>query len=120
MDLTEMMEIHTETINSVTVVEMLGELDSMSAPGVQDEVLLLANPGSKILLDMSRVTYMSSAGLRTLLILYRRINENSGKIILVGLNEDIQDIMAITGFLDFFEIVESRNLGLQALNNNTG
>ncbi|HEX2621574.1 MAG TPA: STAS domain-containing protein, partial [Phototrophicaceae bacterium] len=68
-----------------------------------------------ILLDMSHVTYLSSAGLRMLLLLYRRIRENNGKMVLTGLTEEVADIMQITGFLDLFSTFDKRATGLQAL-----
>jgi anti-sigma B factor antagonist len=64
---------------------------------------------------MSHVTYLSSAGLRMLLLLYRRIRENNGKMVLTGLTEEVADIMQITGFLDLFSTFDKRATGLQAL-----
>jgi len=55
-----------------------------------------------VVLDMGEVDYMSSAGLRTLLLLYRQAASRNGKVVIAGLQESIRDIMAITGFLDFF------------------
>jgi anti-sigma B factor antagonist len=115
MNCVELMDVNVEKVGSIIVVEMFGELDSVSAPDVQAEVLPLADDGSKVLLDMSNVTYMSSAGLRILLLLYRRINENVGKIVLIGLNEEVKDVMAITGFLDFFDVAADRHSALVLL-----
>lgn len=110
-----MLDVNIQKINGITVVEMLGELDSVSAPKVQDQILNLAGKESRILLDMSQVTYMSSAGLRILLMLYRSITDNVGKIVLAGLNEEVREVMAITGFLDFFHTVSSRTEAMQVL-----
>ena len=49
------------------------------------------------------MAYMSSAGLRMLLVIYRTIVGQGGKVVLVGLSEELQDTMALTGFLDFFD-----------------
>jgi anti-sigma B factor antagonist len=104
----DMLEVHITKDKHITIVEMQGELDSSSARDVQMQLLNAVEPDSKIVLDMSRVNYMSSAGLRMLLLLYRRIRENVGQIILTGLNDEVRDVMAITGFLDFFETTETR------------
>jgi anti-sigma B factor antagonist len=69
----------------------------------------------KILLDMSSVIYMSSAGLRTLLLLYRQIRDNVGEVIISGLGDEVRDVMALTGFLDFFQTAENRSDGLRLL-----
>ncbi|MFW5691978.1 MAG: STAS domain-containing protein [Chloroflexota bacterium] len=112
---TELMDLNIETSKGITIVQVIGELDAVTAPVFQEQVLPLADQQPKILLDMSRVTYLSSAGLRILLLLYRKLSENVGQIVIAGLNDDVRDVMAITGFLDFFHIVETRNDGIKAL-----
>lgn len=109
------MNINIENINQITIVEMSGELDSNTVPFIQQQVLPLAQKHSKIVLDMSNVTYMSSAGLRMLLLLYRHMRENIGAVVLAGLSEEVKDVMAITGFLDCFTTFESRSAGIKAL-----
>jgi anti-sigma B factor antagonist len=110
------MEIATRTIGEITVVELNGDIDANTAPKVQELVLPLALPGSKLLLNMTAVPYMSSAGLRSLLALYRQTSVQEGKLVLVGLSEEIIDTMTITGFLDFFIAKESVEEGIAALN----
>ena len=109
------MEINVKSIGQVTVVEIAGDIDSNTAPQAQEQVLPLVQPGSKILLDMSGVEYMSSAGLRMLLSMYRQISRGDGGIVLVGLSEEIKDTMSVTGFLNFFTTRDTVDEGLQAL-----
>ena len=66
-------------------------------------------------MDMTQVQYMSSAGLRMLLSMYRQTQGKEGKLVLVGLSEELQDTMSVTGFLDFFTISETVDAGLTAL-----
>jgi anti-sigma B factor antagonist len=110
------MEINIKTVQEVSVAELAGEIDANTAPSIQEKILPLAQPGSRILLDMTQVPYMSSAGLRMLLSLYRQTTAKEGKLVLVGLTEDIQDTMSVTGFLDFFTTRETLESGLEALN----
>lgn len=110
-----MIEVNVEKIDGITTITLTGELDSISSEEVQQTILPLAEKNSRILLDMSNVTYMSSAGLRTLLLLYRRINENIGRVVLAGLREEVQDVMSITGFLDFFTTADTHTAARQAL-----
>lgn len=109
------MDINIKNLKDVTVVEMAGDIDANTAPTVQKEVLPLAQPGSKILLDMTKVPYTSSAGLRLLLSLYRQVTGNDGQLVLVGLSEEIQDTMSITGFLDFFTRCDDVDAALKTL-----
>ncbi|MDJ0736287.1 MAG: anti-sigma factor antagonist [Nostocaceae cyanobacterium] len=109
------MEINIKTIEDVKVAALVGDVDAKTAPSVTEQVTPLVEPGSKIVLDMTGVPYMSSAGLRSLLSLYRQATAKEGKIVLVGLSEDIQDTMSVTGFLDFFQTSETLEEGLIAL-----
>ncbi|BAY34164.1 anti-sigma-factor antagonist [Tolypothrix tenuis PCC 7101] len=109
------MEINIKTIEDVKVAELTGDVDASTAPSVTKEVLPLAEPESKILLDMTGVPYMSSAGLRMLLSLYRQVTAKEGKLVLVGLTEDIRDTMSVTGFLDFFTTSETIDEALAIL-----
>ena len=65
---------------------------------------------------MSQVHYMSSAGLRMLLVVYRTVSGQGGKVVLTGLSQDLEDTMSLTGFLDFFDHFESVDAGLAAFN----
>lgn len=109
------MEFQITEVDGVTIVAPSGELDGHTAPAMQDAILPLIHPQCKILLDMSGVTYISSVGLRALLLLYRKTDGNQGRIVLSGLSEMIHDTMLITGFLEFFEAYASVQEGLAAL-----
>ena len=108
-------ELNIKTVEIVTVVELTGDIDAKTTSEIQEKVLSIAKPDSKIILDLSRVAYMSSAGLRMLLLLYRTVTAQQGKIILVGLTEEIHDTMAVTGFLDFFTTCDNVESGLALL-----
>jgi len=68
-----------------------------------------------VILDMSKVDYLSSAGLRLLLLIYREFAAKKGRLVLLGVSEDIQTVMLHTGFLNFFTLAGSRAEALKAL-----
>lgn len=109
------MNIELEEIDGVMVATLFGELDGRTAPIVQDKLLSLPAPNGKALLDMGSVSYISSAGLRALLMLYRQMTANEGRVVLAGLQENIKDVMTVTGFLEFFEDYDTLEEGLAAL-----
>jgi len=109
------MDVQVKNIDDVTVIAIAGELDGKTAPVAQETVLPLAEPGCKLLIDMSEVPYMSSAGLRMMLLIYRQVSANDGQSVLVGLSDEIKDTMEVTGFLDYFEVRDSYDAGLEAL-----
>ena len=109
------MDVTVNTVDNVTIIELNGDLDSNSAQQIQSQILTLAANHHRVLLDMSNVRYMSSAGLRLLLLIYRQVSEHVGHVGIFGLNDEVKDVMMITGFLDFFATFDTRNDGVQAL-----
>ena len=109
------MEISYKIVATVQVIAMRGELDAKTAPDVQVQVLTLAGANEDILLDMRQVTYVSSAGLRMLLLLYRKLSSSESRLALVGLSELVRDTMETTGFLTHFATYSQLDEGLQAL-----
>lgn len=101
------MKIKINSIENGHIVIIEGEIDSSTASKVTETIIPLATEKSKIILDMTKVEYMSSAGLRTLLSIHRRAIAQEAKLILVGLSEDIKDTMSVTGFLNFFTVSDS-------------
>jgi anti-sigma B factor antagonist len=98
------MEIQTKGYRGTTVVELGGEIDGNTAPEAQKVIAALIQRGVNILIDMTQTTYLSSAGLRMLLLLYREAHAQSARLVLVGLSDEIEDVMNSTGFLKFFRI----------------
>lgn len=110
------MEIKISNEQNVTIVTLTGELQRQTAPGIQEEILPLVAPDCKLLLDMSNVPYISSAGLRLLLLIYRQIEDQNGRIVLTNLQDMVKDTMSITGFLEFFTAYSTIEDGIAALN----
>lgn len=109
------MEISQKTVQNITVVELSGEITANTAPEAQGQILPLAQPNAKLILDMTKVPFMSSAGLRMLLVIYRTITDKGGKVVLVGLAEELKNTMSITGFLGFFSHFDTLDAGIAAL-----
>ncbi len=109
------MKIDIRPMEAISVVIVQGTIDGSTAPQAQEEILPLVQPGCKLLLDMAQCEYMSSAGLRMMLMLFRRVSGTSGKLVLSGLSEEIRDTMSLTGFLDFFTTADTLDLGIAAL-----
>ncbi|MEY2984098.1 MAG: hypothetical protein RLZZ568_715 [Cyanobacteriota bacterium] len=109
------MEIQTQVTNNIQIATLSGDIDANTAPIVTEKILPLVESNSKILLNMTEVAYMSSAGLRMLLSLYRQATAQDSQLVLVGLAEDVQDTMSVTGFLDFFKTASSLEDGMQLM-----
>jgi anti-sigma B factor antagonist len=100
------MKVNITEQEDLTVVEVAGDIDSKTAPEFERSARAATESSKKIAIDLTEVGFMSSAGLRVLLMVYRNIRAQDGHVILVGVSEDIQDVMSTTGFINFFTIVE--------------
>jgi anti-sigma B factor antagonist len=109
------MEINIAQQNTIYIVELAGDLNSNTSDIVKEQIAPLLTAGQNMVLDMSRVAFMSSAGLRVLLLLQRSIGDVGGKVVLVGLSERLESIMSMTGFLSFFEVAPNRETALNLL-----
>lgn len=98
----------------VTRVELEGSIDGKTAPQIREELFPTLQLAQKIVIDMSRVDYLSSAGLRLLLLLYREITARKGKLVLLRVSPEIRTVMSHTGFLSFFTIADSQQEALRA------
>ena len=80
-----------------------GRQDSDTAPQLEEQ-LSSALEGVTILeLDFEKLEYISSAGLRLLLATQKRMNEQ-GSMVIKNVNEEIQEIFEVTGFVDILTI----------------
>lgn len=109
------MEVSTKTEQDVTVITIDGELDGKTSPVAQENILPACTSECTIALDMSGVTFMSSAGLRLMLSIYRKVTAVNGKLVLVGLSEELADTMSATGFLEYFTTATTQDEGIAAL-----
>lgn len=109
------MDIKMSKEGNIQIVNISGNVDGQTAPLATQQVLPLVQTGCKLVVDMSAVGFMSSAGLRMLLSLQRQVAAK-GKLVLVGLSDQIKNTMLITGFLSLFTIGESLTEGLAIIN----
>jgi len=86
-----------------TLVAIAGRLDMISAGPLEQELETLIGAGTRRLaIDMSGLDYLSSAGLRALLVAGRRLQETQGTLALVGLRGTVKEVMEIAGLSNVF------------------
>ena len=82
-----------------------GPLDTINAPVLEDELLQDATVRKELVLDLEKVPYISSAGIRALLLLLKTI-EGHGRMKLINVREEIIEVLDTIGFLDILSIEE--------------
>lgn len=109
------MDIRIREAGAVTIVEVVGELNAATAPAAQAKILAGVRPNGKMVLDMKQVSFMASAGLRSLLMTYRGITARGGQVVLAGLPDTVKDTLTNVGFLDFLPHQDTLEGALAAL-----
>ena len=93
------MEITTRDVNDVKVVQIEGELDTGSSPNAQNQLDQLRGQGvKKMLLDLTNLDFISSAGLRVLLATAQELKEDGGDLRVCSLNREVKEVFDISGF----------------------
>lgn len=92
------MTLDVETEDEVVIARIVGKLDAIGAPKLQDAIAetLAANPTTMVV-DLSGVPYVSSAGLRVLIQIAKQV-ARGGKIAVSGLNAGVREVFALAGF----------------------
>jgi anti-sigma B factor antagonist len=109
------MQVDVRRDGAIAIVEPVGDIDGKSAPDFQTQVLGLVQPQARIVLNLAGVPFMSSAGLRSMLLLYREAKSKDARVVLTAVNKDIRNSMSATGFLSFFVVCDSVQDGMQAV-----
>ena len=99
------MEINITTEGKETVAALSGRLDTLASQELATQFeTLQEKAGETIILDCSKLEYISSSGLRLFLTLRKAAATKGGKVVIKDLNADVRNVFMITGFLNLFEI----------------
>src|SRR5215510_1461516 len=113
------MELQIQDIANVRLIHVAGRVDLTTAQSFQ--ALLLpkltdcTGETKKALLDLSGVHYMSSAGLRVLLLASRQCQQQQGEFVLAALPSFLQDVFRVTHFNDLFQVFATVPAALEHL-----
>ena len=86
------------------VLFLEGRIDTMTAPEAQEALLPMADEYENLTLDFDKVSFVSSAGLRVLLMLQKKCNVQGREMKLVHVKQSIMDVFDMTGFSGLLHI----------------
>ena len=109
------MEIKITKRSIATIVELAGSLDGNTVTTAQDQIMPLLSSNVSLVLDMKSCSYVSSAGLRLLLMTAKQLSLQNCVLILSGLSPEIKDVMEMTGFSNFFKAFDTVEAALDVL-----
>ena len=110
------LELAKRRAGSAVVVSLNGWLDGLGAPGLEARIRTLIEGGDvRLVLDCTGMTYVSSAGLRVLLVSARHCRKEGGNLVIAALQPACRSTLAISGFLSFIDCYQSSEAALSAL-----
>lgn len=81
----------------------IGRLDTVTAPELEAEISAILPTAESLVLDMEKLEYISSAGLRVILKTQKALTQKAG-LKLIHVSDDVREVFEITGFSDFLTI----------------
>jgi anti-anti-sigma factor len=103
------MELRQEDAGAVSVVAVAGRIDSNTSAELARVLTdAIAAGRSRLVLDLTATQFLSSAGLRIILMTAKRIEKASGQFVLHGLNDRVRDVLDVSGFLSELKVCGDR------------
>ena len=90
--------------NGKLILAIEGRLDTITAPRLQDVLIPSIEGAEQIELDLTKLSYLSSAGLRVLLVGQKTAEAKGVSMIISGVSEEAMEVLEITGLVDILTI----------------
>jgi anti-sigma B factor antagonist/stage II sporulation protein AA (anti-sigma F factor antagonist) len=101
-------EIFEEKRGNLLLLHFKGKLDAMSSPSVERKCFEYINNGAyQLVFDFGGVDFVSSAGMRMLLSITKRLKGLAGKVVLCSLTPGVMDVLVMSGFDHVLEIAKN-------------
>ena len=98
------MTIQTNRNGTTTTLVIEGRVDTMTSPQLQQAVLEACQGAEKVVLDFEKVAYISSAGLRVLLIGQKTAQSKHMSMILTNVGDTVKNVLDMVGFTSVMTI----------------
>ncbi len=101
------LNVNVETLKRVDLVTANGRIDSSTAPQFDQSLKDIISAGRhKIVLDLSGVSYMSSAGLRSMVSALRECKKNRGDVRIAAPSERVNEVLSLAGLDSLFQLFD--------------
>ena len=90
------MEIKTRNDGGITIATPVGRIDTTTAKAFEDGVMGIDN--NRIIISFGEIDYISSAGLRVVLMLGKKISASKGVLVLIDMSPNIFNVFKMSGF----------------------
>lgn len=112
--ISKVIEIKEEVKGDVLILRLNGRLDAISSPNAERKVFEFINQGyHKIIMDFLGIDYLSSAGMRMLLAVTKKLKTLSGHLILYSVTSNVLDVLKMSGFDHVLELANTEEEALR-------
>ena len=99
------MQIKSDISSKNIVISLIGRLDTITSPQLEEEINSFSLENIEtVILDLKELEYISSAGLRVVLMTHKKMNKLGGQLKLINVNDMILNIFDMTGMSEFLNI----------------
>lgn len=110
------MDISEQTHENALVLAPAGRLDSNTSEIFERQLMARVDAGNtRLVVDFAGLEYISSAGLRVLLMLAKRLKSEGGRFALCRLRAPIREVLEISGFIPLLTVVDDLDAALAAV-----
>lgn len=107
------MHLEQEIREDILILRPRGRLDSSSSPEFESLLIEQLDAGSqRLVLDFSGLDYISSAGLRVVLLAAKKLRASQGSMVLVSMQGMVREVFDMSGFLALFAVADTLDEGL--------
>lgn len=110
-----MVDIQTSKIDEKFLIQVTGEVDASSSIQLDDAFKSALSTEKKIMVDLSGLEYISSAGLGVFVSHLEEIKSENVELVLFGLSESVQQIFDLLGLHELLVIVEGKEDAIKKL-----
>ena len=116
-----MLEIEESAIDGVAIISPRGKIDTLTAKSFEMRLMHhVAYGQGAVVIDMAAVDYVSSFGLRSLLIVAKQMAPLGRKLVLSGPNDAVMEVLRVSGFLRIIQVAPDRDAAVESVMPETG
>ncbi len=110
------MEISTEREAAALIVKAAGRIDGSNSQQFQDDLEAVIDDGDRaVVMDLEQLSYISSSGLRAMLLIARKLQRQQARFALCSLSESIREVFEISGFDRIIAVHAARSEAVAAV-----
>ena len=109
------MEVIEDRMGGATMLRVVGRVDSSVAKQLETKVADVISRDGDIVVDLRDMNYVSSAGLRSFIVLAKHARARNLTIALAAMHDDVYEIFEVSGLIELFTVHETLDAALAAL-----